>query len=209
MEMLTIVGGVLLALFAFVDVWYFVRSFKLILKRFIAWRAGSRRAVKVGDVFRVSCVNGIVLPFDLDFNLHMNNSKYLRELDFGRYKLFIELLFPSKPKGRHFAMSAITIRYRQSMLLWQRFTIETRILCWKDDALYLEQRFVGAHDGFVFAIALIKFVIRGARENSMQVVMETVVGGFISSPLPPPEVQSWMHCIAKSSESLKNNPLRK
>ena len=32
---------------------------------------------------------GVFMPSDLDFNLHMNNSKYLRELDFGRFSLYI------------------------------------------------------------------------------------------------------------------------
>ena len=204
----TILTGVLLALFAFVDVWYFVRAIKFVLERYVlsALRWGPRKQLSMEDVFAVSRVKGIVLPSDLDMMIHMNNSKYLRELDFGRFKLVTKLFYSSMLKlGRRtrLALTTINIRYRRSLLLWQRFTIETKILCWKDDGLYFEQRFVGSNDGFVYAIALVKFVVRGPESVTMQVVMETVVGGNISSPRPPPEVKGWMESITKSSEGLR------
>lgn len=205
----SILTGVLLALFAFVDVWYFIRGIKFFLERYISvlgW--GPRKPLTIDEVFAVSHVKGVVLPSDLDLMFHMNNSKYLREMDFGRIKILTQRLYSSLRKlgrGTRFALSAINIRYRRSLKLWQRFTIETRILCWKDDGIYLEQRFVENNDGFIYAIALIKFVVRGPEDVTMQVVMETVVGGSITSPSPPSEVKGWMDSIAKSSEGLRKD----
>ena len=36
------------------------------------------------------CLSGICLTTDLDFYLHMNNARYLRECDFGRYMLWLQ-----------------------------------------------------------------------------------------------------------------------
>ena len=42
------------------------------------------------EVLKEHVTNCVVMPSDLDFNLHMNNSKYLRELDFGRFGLYVD-----------------------------------------------------------------------------------------------------------------------
>ena len=199
---------VLAALFAFLDAWYFIRGITFFLKRLLA-STKAKRVLTRDEIFSRSQVHGIVLPSDMDMMWHMNNSKYLREMDFGRFKLFADILYEPlrKLKGR-ISFSACSIRYRRSLLLWQRFTVETKILCWKDDAIYLEQRFVGSSDKFVYAIALIKFVLRGEGLNNMDIVMETAIGESLTSPPPPPEVEAWMESIAKSSEGLKKERQR-
>ncbi len=193
------------------DIWYFVRGIKLGVELFIKRLISSkqRKRSTKNDVLSVGRVNGIVLPSDIDMWWHMNNSKYLREMDFGRLKFLsvkhIRMIL-SRLKGR-LALSAISIRYRRSLLLWQRFTIETKILCWKNDGLYFEQRFVGDSDKFIYTIALVKMVVRGEGVN-MDVVMENIVGESFPSPPPSPEVKRWMESIAESSEGLKKERIR-
>ncbi len=193
------------------DIWYFVRGIKLGVELFIKRLISSkqRKRSTKNDVLSVGRVNGIVLPSDIDMWWHMNNSKYLREMDFGRLKFLsvkhIRMIL-SRLKGR-LALSAISIRYRRSLLLWQRFTIETKILCWKNDGLYLEQRFVGDSDKFIYTIAQIKMVVRGEGVN-VDVVMENIVGESFPSPPPSPEVKRWMESIAESSEGLKKERIR-
>ena len=51
---------------------------------------------------------GMVMPIDLDFNLHMNNSKYLRELDLYVDQGLREILIYC---GAVFLVNAISIRY--------------------------------------------------------------------------------------------------
>ncbi|XP_064405566.1 protein THEM6-like [Halichondria panicea] len=200
-----VLSCLLIALFAFVDVWYFVRGIKFGVELLSKQRKRSSK----DEILSVSRANGMVLPSDIDMWWHMNNSKYLREMDFGRIKFFSDKdvrTILSRLKGR-LALSAISIRYRRSLLLWQRFTIETKILCWKNDGFYLEQRFVGDSDKFIYAIALVKMVVRGEGVN-MDVVMENIVGeSFLSPPLPP-EVKCWMNSIAESSEGLKKERTR-
>ena len=207
---------VLLVLFAFVDVWYFVRLFYLIVKaatlRYMKATLGVGRKHTIGDLLRPVVVRGMVLPSDIDFLMHMNNSKYLREMDFGRTKLYLEsgMREEARKVGAATLVAAISIRYRRSLQLWQLFTLTTKVAHWGDDAFYLEQRFTGS-DGFVHAIAFVKMVVRSKSgrvspgEVAKRVGREG--GGDVESPPPSPELKDWIESLEKSSESMKNERL--
>ena len=162
-----------------------------------------RRSNKISkdELLMASTVQGIVLPFDLDLHLHMNNSKYLREMDFGRILHYVQTKFyhNTRAVGGNLVVSAATIRYRRSLQLWQCFSLQTQILCWKDDSIYMEQRFVD-RSGFVCAVALLQMCVRGATlENILEKLCTTVP----QSPPFPPEVQSWEETISKSKEKMR------
>jgi acyl-CoA thioesterase FadM len=85
-----------------------------------------------------------VLPTDQDILRHMNNGVYLSIMDIARFDMlhrtgvwatFVE-------KGWYPVVVAETISFRKSLQLWQRFTIESRILGFDAKAVYVEQRFV-------------------------------------------------------------------
>ena len=62
---------------------------------------------------------GMAMPIDLDFNLHMNNSKYLRELDLYIDQGLREILI----RCAVFLVNAISIRYRHSLQLFQKIEV--------------------------------------------------------------------------------------
>ena len=62
---------------------------------------------------------GMAMPIDLDFNLHMNNSKYLRELDLYVDQGLREILI----RFAVFLVNAISIRYRHSLQLFQKIEV--------------------------------------------------------------------------------------
>lgn len=190
-------------LFAYVDVWYFVRVFVLTLRIKLNLTSTSQRKQLSPNetLFSPYDIRGIVLPSDIDFMLHMNNSKYLREMDYGRLGIGLErgLRRAIRATGGYIVLSAASIRYRRSLTLFQRFLLRTRVICWEDDALYMEQRMLG-QNGFVCAIMLAKIAVRGV---SVPAVVEKMVGKSIESPPFPQEVASWRESIAASSQSLK------
>ena len=194
-----LVALVLVVLFAFVDVWYFVRLIWVALKSILRGNVLIIRSE--GDIFRPYVCYGVVLPFDLDCMLHMNNSKYLREMDFGRIGHAIETGIRRAVwgLGGTYVLSAAAVRYRRSLTLFQRFSLKTRILCWEDGAMYLEQTIVGS-DGFLDTILFAKLAVRG---TTVPIVMEKLIGRVVASPRPPPEIQSWIDSIQQSSEALK------
>lgn len=193
----------ILLLFVFFDVWYFVRLLPLLPKLLSRYSNVGTRTLSREALLSTSKVEGVVLPSDLDMQLHMNNSKYLREMDFGRFHHFVSTsLYASVISLESTLVVASTmIRYRRSLQLWQRFQLRTRILCWDDSSFYCEQRFV-SKQGFVCAIALLKMAVRGRTPKDL--LERTCVGGYCQSPPFPPELETWTETIRRSSEALKN-----
>ena len=196
----------LVVLFASVDVWYFIRSFQFILKAKLGLK---KRHYSLKNVLSPVIIHGIVLPSDIDHLMHMNNSKYLREMDFGRIKLYFEsgILETARRLGVATLVAAISIRYRRSLQLWERFSLSTKVLHWSGDAFYLEQRFINK-DGFICAIAMVKMIAKGksGRVAPDEIVRQIVGEGEshkLKSPPATPELNCWMESLEKSSESMK------
>lgn len=85
-----------------------------------------------------------VLPTDLDVYKHMNNGVYLSVLDLARIDLMQRcgLWKEFAARGWYPVVVAETISFRRSLELWERFTVETRLLGFDEKAVYVEQRFV-------------------------------------------------------------------
>ena len=132
----------------------------------------------------------------------MNNSKYLREMDFGR-QMYFESGMSEAMRGST-RIVTISIRYRRSLQLWERFTLSTKVLHWSD-AFYFEQRFLNK-DRFTCAIAMVKMTVKskGVRV-SMEEITKLLMGEGESEKSPPatPELKCWMESLEKSSESMK------
>lgn len=104
-----------------------------------------------------------VWPTDLDYLLHMNNSKYLALLDLGR----IDLMFRSGYWARASALgwypvvAGQTITYRKSLLPFQRFDLLTRLLGMDDRWVYVEQTFVRGETVYAQAVIRARWLRRG------------------------------------------------
>ncbi|XP_066434816.1 protein THEM6 [Eleutherodactylus coqui] len=181
-------------LFSLLDVWYFIRAFLAVLR--------ARLQPVVKDLLKEHSFSGLVLPHDLDFLLHMNNSRYLREADFARLSYFTRsgLFGAIHSMGAGMVMAACTIRYRRSLRLLEAFEIRTRLLCWDEKAFYVEQRFVAPRDGFVCAILLSRQHIIG---NCPDKVVQTMCKRKVESPEFPDEVMHWIDYNDNSSQKLR------
>ena len=217
MAALFIVLLVLLVLFASMDLWHFIRFFYFAVKREIILILKTKFGVSLNysleDVLRPVVLPNVVLPSDIDLFMHMNNSKYLREMDFGRLKLYHEsgIREEAGKRGAVTLVAAVSIRYRRSLPLWSRFSLSTRIVYWSNEAFYLEQRFLG-QDGFTHAIAMVKMVARSksGRVSPAEMIkhltkVEKEVSNVENPPISP-ELKYWIKSLEKSSESMKNDP---
>jgi acyl-CoA thioesterase FadM len=97
-----------------------------------------------------------VLPTDLDLLKHMNNGVYLSVLDLARVDLLQRsgLYRSFMSRGWYPVVVAETISFRRSLELWERYTVETRLLGYDAKAAFVEQRFVV--DGEICARAYIR-----------------------------------------------------
>jgi acyl-CoA thioesterase FadM len=148
----------------------------------------------------VSILQFRVWPTDIDVALHMNNGRYLTLMDLGRVDFMIASgLWRSVWRNRWTPIAtAATIRFRRELPTWQRFRLETRLLCWDDTLVVMEQTFVivgGSRDGQIAARALFKGGLYDRTQRSfvtMTVLMQTL-GLNLQSPTPSPEVEAFLH----------------
>lgn len=112
---------------------------RTLLHFFFSGRQGPRLPVD-----GVSTSTFRVWPTDLDILRHMNNGKYLSIMDVARFDLIqrtgIAEVFARE--GWYPVVVGQTISYRKSLNPWMRFEIESRIIGFDDQAVYIEQRFV-------------------------------------------------------------------
>lgn len=115
------------------------------------------------DIFEPFVLQNRVLTTDLDLLLHMNNARYLREVNISTCTFLNIYGFSAalKALGGSTVLSASCSRHRRPLQLLERFDVRTRILGWDDHALYLEQLFVKQPNGFVVAIVLCRHHVAG------------------------------------------------
>ncbi|MEJ2059384.1 MAG: thioesterase family protein [Gammaproteobacteria bacterium] len=151
--------------------------------------AGRRGAAGLLD----ACgLNLRVWPTDLDTNLHMNNGRYLTLMDLGRMDLILRTgLFREMRRRRWYpVVAAIDIRYLRPLAPWQRYTLRTRVLCWDEAWVFLEQRFESR--GKPMAQAVVKGQFRRGRERVETRKLLEAVGWQNPSPPMPEAVAAWV-----------------
>jgi len=130
-----------------------------------------------------------VYPNDLDLNGHVNNGVYLTYADLGRFDLLSRAGYFGKilKNGWYPVVVAETIRFYRSLKVFQRFTIETRVIGWDEKNVFLEQRF--ERDGQLVALAVInaRFLSRKGGSVSTQDFLS-----FIEFDGESPELPGWV-----------------
>jgi acyl-CoA thioesterase FadM len=97
-----------------------------------------------------------VLPTDLDINIHMTNARYLSFMDLGRTDLLIRagMLKMMRQEKWMPVVGHIDIKFRRSLFPFQRFSLKSRLLCWDEKWLYMEQQLESAKG--VHSVAIVR-----------------------------------------------------
>jgi acyl-CoA thioesterase FadM len=126
-----------------------------------------------------------VWPNDIDFNLHMNNARYLSAMDYGRVHLLartglLNLLLRSRWEP---VVGAVWMTYRRSLPLLARYTLASRLVCWDERWFYIEQVFTGTKGQAAFG--WVKGALRDASHTlDPREVIERIAPGAQSPPIP-------------------------
>lgn len=150
-----------------------------------------------------TCFLGICTTQDVDiFIRHMNNARYLRELDFARFHYYgLTGLYESvKKHGGGAVQGASSVRYRRTIPIFNLYKITTELIWWDEKAIYIEQKFI-TRDGFVRAIAMSKQNI--TKVNVMDLMKEFEGGD--KRPELPEELKVWLEAIEISSRKLRKD----
>ncbi|KAK7868908.1 hypothetical protein R5R35_014218 [Gryllus longicercus] len=185
---------VFLVLYISLDVNYFIRLASIIgLGRLF------QKKLKPTDT---TSIYGLCTTQDVDiFWRHMNNARYVRELDFARFDYYDRSgLYQEIVKLKGNAMQgASNVRYRRTIPIFSFYRVDTKLVWWDDKSIYLEQQFVTPRDGFVRTIAMSKQNIVGVDVPSL---MRRVVG---ERPEQPPELMHWLRSVELSSARLRRS----
>jgi acyl-CoA thioesterase FadM len=150
-----------------------------------------------------SVIKMLVWPNDLDTNLHMNNGRYFTIMDLGRMDLIFRTGSWKVIRKRMWApvLGAAKIRYRLPLDPFQRFDLETRVLCWDEQWFFFEQRFVitnGSKAGAVAAIAILRggFYDSRAKRPVQSAEALDILGISGTSPVEPFHITEWKRAEA-------------
>lgn len=111
----------------------------LLLFRFIAVMIASFFRPRI-DPLGESVVPFTVLPTDCDLNVHVNAGRYLSFMDvtrvelLGRTRLFRKVM----SRGWRPIAGGAVVRFRRSLLPFERFTIRSRVIGWDEKWFYFE-----------------------------------------------------------------------
>lgn len=132
-----------------------------------------------------------VLPTDLDLNLHLNNGRYLTLMDLGRVDLLIRSGVVGVMRRRRWGgvVASVLTRFRRPLGPLARFELRTRLLCWDDRWIFLEQRFTRAGQVMAYAYVKIQLTSRAGRVSPAQVA--EAMGWEIPDAPVPQAVLEW------------------
>ncbi|GAA2533539.1 hypothetical protein GCM10009860_12020 [Microbacterium mitrae] len=136
------------------------------------------------------------LPTDIDILRHMNNGRYLSLFDLGRWDLLVRtgVADVMKQQNWYAVVSAETITFRKSLQLWQRFTVESRLLGHDDRAIYMEHRAVVKGEIYAKVIVRARMLKRGGGTVSHEELFAAV-----GKPDMIPDIADWVHEWAVAS----------
>lgn len=164
----------------------------LLLFRFLLTIVRSRFRSKIGPLDE-SVVRFTVLPHDCDLNFHLNAGRFVSFMDIGRVELIARarLLTKLVRKGWRPIGGGLVVRYRRSILPFERFEVRSRLVGWDQRWFYVEH--VVERRGEFCAIAHMRTMIRG-KEGSIppRDVLALAQWQDVPSPELPPFVQKWL-----------------
>ncbi|MGE0762698.1 MAG: thioesterase family protein [Bdellovibrionales bacterium] len=135
---------------------------------------------------------------DLDFNLHMNNGRYLTLMDLGRMDLMLRTgIFHVIIHDKWMpVVGSVHMTFRRSLRPLQKFELKTRVVAWDQKWFYIEQEFHAGNQ--IYARGLVKASLKAkdGLVNSEQVLAKLGVGTI------SPEAPERWRAVIKSDQTL-------
>jgi acyl-CoA thioesterase FadM len=103
------------------------------------------------------------LPTDIDFNLHLTNSRYSSFMDIVRVAMMVRngAWGRLRAAGLLPVLGSLAMKFRRGIKPFERFTVTCRTIGWDDKWIFLEHKIlVGEH---IAAIAVMKATFLGPK----------------------------------------------
>ena len=135
-----------------------------------------------------------VWPNDCDLNFHLNDGRYVSIGGLGRVDLLVRtgLLRLGRKRGWFPVVGTALIRYRRSLMPFERFMLRTHVLAWDAKWVYMEHLFE-RRDGSLAARLLVRALLRTKTGPVATAEVLTALGhGDLASPPLSPEIAKWI-----------------
>jgi acyl-CoA thioesterase FadM len=144
-----------------------------------------------------------VWPSDLDFNLHVNNGRYLALADIGRMHWFVRtgLLEVARARRAYPVVGDAIAKFRRDLRLFQSFEIHTRLIGWDAKWGFVEHRFVRA--GRVIGAVTIRGVFKSPERTVEPRELLEALGHAGAAPVQPEWITRFNQSSELFSESLR------
>lgn len=133
-----------------------------------------------------------VLPNDCDLNFHLNAGRFISFMDVGRVELLARMRMFGRvmQRGWRPINGGTMIRYRRSLLPFERFVLRSRVLGWDEKWIYFEH--IIERNGELCAIANARGLFReGKRSVTPREVAELLGIDATGMPALPEFIEHW------------------
>jgi acyl-CoA thioesterase FadM len=162
----------------------------LLLFRFLLTMLKSRFRSRIGPLDE-SVVRFTALPHDCDLNFHLNAGRYVSFMDVARIELIgrVRFIGPMLRRGWRPVAGGAVLRFRRSVLPFERFDVRSRVIGWDEKWIYVEH--VVEKAGEFCAIGHMRTVIRSKEGTIPPSEVLAAMNLDIPSPTLPEFVAKW------------------
>lgn len=162
----------------------------ILIVRFLFTMLKSRFRSKIGPLDE-SVLRFTVLPHDCDLNFHLNAGRFVSFMDVGRIELIgrMRLLGTLLRRGWRPVMGGAVVRFRRSVLPFERFDVRSRVIGWDEKWIYVEH--IVEKNGTFCAIGHMRTVIRSKEGSIPPRELLALLKLDVESPPLPEFVARW------------------
>ncbi|MEO0939479.1 MAG: acyl-CoA thioesterase [Pseudomonadota bacterium] len=150
------------------------------------WRA--RQMPRLANPLDTHISQHRCLPWDIDMFAEMNNGRMLSLYDLGRFQLAARagLIDALVKYGWALTIAGSSARYRKRITTFKRFETRSRLVCWDERFMYLEQSM------WVRGECASHVLYRTAAIKNGKVVTPDRVAEALNVDGPPPAIPGWV-----------------
>lgn len=139
----------------------------------------------------------LCLPWDLDLWMELNNGRTLTLYDLGRIPLAVRTGLAGVLRRHRWGltMAGASVRYRRRIRAFETIEMRSRLVCWDDRFLYVEQS-MWKRDGSCANHILYRAAVTGKDGIVPPERLARELGAGSAPPPMPPWVRAWIEADA-------------
>lgn len=137
------------------------------------------------------------MPWDLDLWNELNNGRTLTLYDLGRVPMAVRMGMVEhlRENGWGFTMAGSSVRYRRRVQIFAKLKLKSRIVCWDERFLYMEQS-LWKSNGECASHGLMRTAVVGKGKMIPMAQVAPALGYDHPSPPMPDWVRAWAEAEA-------------